>query len=684
MEHTLFPARTGAATALIPFFRAVTLFLCVFGLTTRPVTSDGQETGPVVDNEKTGPAAISTPPPVEEVQSASAVTADAKPAAESKPASGGQPSDEDILRKMPELSTDYLRNLLGIYARLGNDKMSAALGAELKRRDPSGKIDVSPESITREAMEEDASPPNPNDALEDKIDALNRAEKYNEAIAMMEKWRAGQFKGKTFPFEIELGDAYGSIGNFEAARTAYKRAAGQNGATAEQKRLAQAGLVEIDKLEGIKIAYDLIGKKKPEAALAKAEAMRKQYPKDVDVELLYAQALVPNYHYLEALPMLEALKAKHFSKEPYPAQDALAEALRATGRLEDAKAAYEELAKDATVPAHVRAEAELAARDVWKLRADTIQGSTEFISEGEGDAALSRLHASSLIAPGLHAGVDAWYYDVELTKERSIRRASGDFLGAVAFVRKYLDDNLSYLEVRAGGGEHGELSWGVSAGREKTHEGVLGYELSVDFNNPALDSLQMIALNGIEDKAAGTVTIPLPGQFEATAGAWARRVEADGVELGDGYGAFLEIGRPIWENLKETSRLYAAYRADYERFDAKAISPGQAAALGYFGDPADGRFLGAELVEPRYHPHGFQLTYESQINPQLFHFLSAGLYFDFADEEWDYNFSAGLEYAITDTIDLILEGGYYSDGTGAASNDDSAVFTGSIGVRAYY
>ena len=163
-----------------------------------------------------------------------------------------------------------------------------------------------------------------------------------------------------------------------------------------------------------------------------------------------------------------------------------------------------------------------------------------------------------------------------------------------------------------------------------------------------------------------------------------RRVEADGTELGDGYGAFLEVGRPIWENLKETSRLYAAYRADYEKFDAKAISPGQAAALGYIGDPADGRFLGAELVEPRYHPHGVQLTYESQINPQLFHFLSAGLYFDFADEEWDYNFSAGLEYAITDTIDLILEGGYYSDGTGAASNEDSAVYSGSIGIRAYY
>jgi tetratricopeptide (TPR) repeat protein len=594
------------------------------------------------------------------------------------------PSDEAILKRLPELSTDYIRNLLGVYARLGNADMSKSLTAELNRRNPGGaNEEETPESIASEAMDIDNDPPNPYEAIENQIDAVMSAQKYAEAIVLMEKLRAGQFSGKPFPFEIELGDAYGSTGNFEGARAAYTRAASAPGASSEQKKLAQAGLVEIEKLESLKIAYDLIDQKQPEEALRKAEALRNKYPEDIEVQLLYAQALVPNYHYLEALPMLEAIKAKHFVGKPYPAQDALAETLRASGRLDDARAAYDELSRDNTLPEHIRAEAVIASRDVAKMRSKTLQGSAEFLSEGEGDAVFFRGHASAPIAPGLHAGVDAWYYDISLSSERSLRQTSGDFLGAVGFVRKYLDDNLSYLEARAGGGDHGDATLGFTIGKEQTYLGVLGYDLSVDVNTPALDSLQLIALNGIEDRVGGNVVVPLPGRFEMSAGAFGRTVEADGADLGSGWGAYFEVARPIWENVKHTSAVTVAYRADYESFEADRISDRDVSRLGYAGEPADGRNLGEELIEPLYHPHGLQVTYESRVTQSLFYYVSTGLFFDFADEEWDYNLSGGLEYALTDMIDLVLEGGYYSDGTGA-SNDDSEVFVGTIGIRSFY
>lgn len=598
-------------------------------------------------------------------------------------ASSGVPSDEAILKRLPELSTDYLRNLLGVYARLGNGAMSKALTDELNRRNPAGAPPITIDSAANDPLDGESEPPNPHEELENRIDGLMTAQKYDAAIALMEKQRNGAFSGKAFPFEIDLGDAYGSTGNYEAARTAYRRALDQKGASAEQKKLAQAGLTEIEKLEGLKVAYDLIEKKQPEAALEKAEAMRQKYPEDVDVQLLYAQALVPNYHYLEALPMLESLKARHYAGKPYPAQDALAECLRATGRLDDAVSAYQELAADQTVTERVRQEATAAIKDVSRLRGPTVQANMEIISEAEGEGLFWRTHALAPVAPGLHAGLNAWYYDISLSSERSLRQSSGDFLGAVAVVRKYLDDRLSYIEARAGGGSHEDATWGVTYGREQTHLGVLGYDISVDFNIPAMDSLQMIALNGIEDRVAANVQVPLPARFELLAGASARRVEADGADLGDGWAAYLEVNRPIWENATNTSSVYLAYRADFERFDAARLSDREVSRLGYAGEPADGRLLGSELIEPRYHPHGLQVTFESRVNPSLFYYLSSGLYFDFSDEEWDYNFTGGVEFALTDMIDLVVEGGYYSDGTGA-SNDDSEVFVGNIGLRTFY
>lgn len=609
-----------------------------------------------------------------------------KPEPQEKPAelsSSDLPSDDAILNRLPELSTDYVRDLLGIYARLNNEEMISKLSDEIRRRDPDGADPQTDAELARDAMNLGGNePPSPHEIMENKIDTLITAKKYPEVIAFMEKERTTTFKGKTFPFEIELGDSYASQGNLSAAREAYTRAQNGKGTSAANKALAQKALVELDKLEAVLAGYELIKERKHAEALKRAEELRAKYPKDVEVQLFYAQALVPNYHYLEALPMLEDIKAKHYKGQPFPGEDALAESFRAVGRFDDALKSYTALATDTTVPAHVREEAETALREVSHERAATVQADLEILSENEGDALLGRVRASAPIQPGLFGGVRAWAYDVELSDERSLRQSSGDFLGAVAFVRKYLDDNLTYLEGRVGGGAHGDVTWGASYGKESPYVGVLGYDISIDGNVPAIDSLQMIALNGVEDKIEGTLIAPLPGRFEASTGLWGRRVKADGADLGNGWGAFFEVGRPIWENVTQTKQVYLGYRAEYEQFDADRISERQVRQLGYNGDPAEGRLLGADLVEPKYHPHGLQLSYEAQVNTRLYGYVGTGLFFDFSDEEWDYNFTAGFDYSLSDSVDLVIEGGYYSDGTGA-SNDDSEVFVGTIGIRAF-
>ena len=159
------------------------------------------------------------------------------PAATNDPKS--LPSDEAILKRLPEFSTEYVSDLLGIYARLENKAMVAALTNELRRRDPDGNLPLSDADIANAAMDMSNDPPSPHEALENQIDALILGKKYTEAIALMEKQRAGQFSGKSFPFDTDLADTYATVGNLSAAREAYQRAANARGSTPEQKKRAE-------------------------------------------------------------------------------------------------------------------------------------------------------------------------------------------------------------------------------------------------------------------------------------------------------------------------------------------------------------------------------------------------------------------------------------------------------------
>jgi Flp pilus assembly protein TadD len=528
----------------------------------------------------------------------------------------------------------------------------------------------------------DDDPPSPYDHLENQIDALVSQRKYTEAIDFMEKLKRENLGGNPYYFEVDLGDAYASIGNFEEARISYQRVADSGNYPPETKKKAEAGLVEVAKIEGIKESYDLIEANKAELALAKAGELRSAHPEDVEVEMLYAQALVSNRRHREALPALEMIKRTHYMGQAFPAQDAMAESLLATGRLEEAKAAYDELAVDPTVKPSVRQEAIRASSDIDEMKGAGVALNIELLSEGEGDGSFFRAEARAPVGADTLAGVKAWYYDVDLSEERSIKQDSGDFLGAVGFARHYLAGGLTYAEGRVGGGEHGDATWGVSYGKERTVPSVYGYYLTADVNLPALDSLSMVALNGVEDRVKGEVAGPLIGRLEFVASLSLRRVDIDDIDIGDGVMAHLEIGQPIWENADQTASLNLAYRADYEEFDSEQVSARQLARFGMSADPGESIDLGSELVEPLWHPHGLYMSYERQMTDWMFFYTGGGLFYEFAYENFIWEFSVGTEMALNSKVDLVIEGAYYSEGTSASRGD--GVVVGTAGLRMFY
>ena len=93
--------------------------------------------------------------------------------------------------------------------------------------------------------------------------------------------------------------------------------------------------------------------------------------------------------------------------------------------------------------------------------------------------------------------------------------------------------------------------------------------------------------------------------------------------------------------------------------------------------------LGEDLIAPEYHPHGLYLGYEARLNEKLDLYSEAGLAYEFSDSEYDYNFTLGAEYGIRDQLDLVIEGAFYSNGTGAGNNE-SKVLVGKIGLQGYF
>lgn len=595
------------------------------------------------------------------------------------PSTSELPSDQAIMDRISEFSTAYLRDLLGIYARLRNEEMTTALSGELRRRDPGNALPRSDDLLRAQAMDLETSPPSQEETLDDLIDRLISAERNAEALELMEKERATTFRNRIFPFELELGDAYATAGNLLSARGAYGRAL----ASPTRSGLAREGLAELDRLETIEAGYQLMARNRDAAALKYAENLRQQSPDDIEVRLLHAEALVSNYHYMEALPMLEAIHSEHFTKAPFPARDALAECYRAIGRFDEAGTLYRTLAVDPSMPARERDDAIVDAREVGRMRTGNLHGDAEFLTENEGEGFMGHLRVSAPIGERNHAGVRAWAYNVSLSEERSLRQSSGSYYGATGFLRRYAGDNLHFIEGRGGGGDNGEASWGVTFGREAPCVGVLGFEVSADANLPAVDSLQLIALNATENRVEGSIILPLPYQLQLYASGWGRQVQADGADLGEGWGASIELGRILWENETETRQIHVAYQGYYESFDASRLSENEVGRLGFAGDPAEGRLLGDDLIAPLYHPHGVFFSYETQATNRLYYWAGSGLFFNFGDNSAEYHVSAGLDWAFRDSLSFYLEGGYYSNGV-SAGNSESDVVVGTVGWRGFF
>lgn len=603
-----------------------------------------------------------------------------EPTAAATPKDTGVPSDEEILKKLADYDSTYLVDLWRIYLRLNNQTMVSALQEEINRRDPALS-----ETLRKEkAGEGDSGPyiPSPLEQIEDKIDKMMVAKKTSEAITYMESLRSSKFKGNFFPFEKDLADAYADAGRMDDARAGYMRVTEDPKYPDALRAEAKAQLLEIARLDAVKAGYALLEARQYKTAMAQAIELLGRYPNDPETKVFHAQALTANNRFTEALPILEKMRDTAFRGGQFPGWDALAECLQATGRLNEAKAAFERVAADPTEKPYDQAGARRQARYIERLRSNRITVDAEVLDETEGKAGFFAWEGITQQSDRIEVGVRGWMHDVSLTGDRDITPSDGTNWGAVA-EGTYRWENLFYSEAWAGGGNYDGLHWGIEVGREQVHPSQLGFLAGLEMNAPAIDSLQLVALEGLEDRAFVGVMAPLAPKISFTANASLRRVSAQGVELGDGFNAEINIEREMYQNREGTVRFTAAFRGEYRRFNSDTLADSEVRQLRFRGDAKEGRKFGDTLVEPEYAPQGIVLGTEVRLSDRVVVFAEAGVARDLSDNQFQYHGSVGVEVNLTKEWDLVMEGSYYSDGVTGVNNDGS-LWVATAGLRNYY
>ena len=599
-------------------------------------------------------------------------------------------SDEAVLDRLPALSTDHLTGLVGLYQRLGNQKMAAAVSAELNRRDPSGSTLAAATTQSGEGTQDwsssssdanDNQPDSPFDSIEDRADKLMQLGRPGEAVSVLEEAKTRLSKGRAFPLEAQLASAYLASGRKSEAVAGFQRVSTSKSYTSSTRAEANSELAKIRLSDDIARTYEALQTSDRKAALQHAHSLSAAHPGDRDVDLLLAQALTANGQYRESLPLIESLKNTTPAGQAFEGQADYADALYNTGQLDRARAEYEQVSQSLSETEAVRTEALATSNEIYEKTANSISNDTEYLNEAEGDRIYVEFDASAQVRKNIRIGAKAWHDRVELSDERSLREDSASNTGAYAFVRPKLGSS-HFMDVRIGGADHGELLYALAGGREPANDLFWGWQAGYYGNHAADNSLQLIALNGREDRLAASITGPLPFGMKLSARTGVRRVYAEDAELGDGWFADLEIGRTIWQDKSNRRSLYLAYQSSYENFDARKLSASEVRSLGLI-DETGGELIGNEFLEPRYHPHGFNISFSHSINDRLDSYLATGANYDFADSEIDWSITAGASYRLAEHLELLFDLGYYSDGT-AAANDSSEVVVANLGVRYFY
>ena len=490
--------------------------------------------------------------PKEQIRSA------ALPSVKSKASPLGT-NEQNIVKNLPSMNTEQLREMAEVYTRVGNQRMAQMLIGELTRRDP--------KAADLATLEADLLPSEAEDDPEaNRAQELFAAGKPGEAATVLQRLKAEKYRGKTFRYQQDLAYALAESGQEAAAQTAFQELLRNGVATAEEKTDARKTLASMALEAMMAKGQAALTARDARRAMEVANQLLAKNPQDADGMALKVGAMSITGHGAEAIQMLETLRSQAGSTL-FVHQKTLADAYYDAQQIDAAEAAYKVVLANNAYSAEDRGEARARLADMHRERLIT-QGE-RFLRSGKTSKAEAVLAQLELERP-VHPDTQTFKAAV-LNKQHRYAEARELLESMLKDARRPFDANVELGDSYANTG-----NWSGAAAQYAAAEN--------DPKNPPLERFDA-ARTGREmlSRYRPTVSTNYDAESGAIGNVWHTATEGS---TGDVGGGNVFLVRANWDQVYlQGARSIARREAD--RFQAE-LAYRRLIANGFFGEASVG------------------------------------------------------------------------------------------------
>jgi hypothetical protein len=467
--------------------------------------------------------------------------------------------EQTIVKNLPSMNLEQLREMAEVYTRVGNQRMAQMLIGEITRRDPKA-TDLA--TLQADLLPDGAE----DDPAATKAQELYAAGKSAEAAAVLQKLKNEKYRGQQFRYQQDLAYALMESGQEAAAQAAFQELLRSRTATSEERADAKKSLagMALDALQAKGQAA--LTARDARQALEAAEQLLAKNPNDPEAMALKTAALSLTGHNAEAIALLESLRAKA-GKGRFPHQKALGDAYYDAQNLAAAEAAYQVILDQPGYDAEDRVDARTRLADMNRDR---------LLLQGERALIAGKISRAETIAVQLelerpvHPDAKAFRAAV-LNKQRRYSEAKAILESMLADAKHPFEANVELADTYANTG-----NWAGAAAQYAVAE-----------NDPRNAPTERFDAARMGREMLGRYRPTVTTNYEAESGGegnvWRAATEASTGDLGGGN---IFMVRGNWDQIYlKGERAIARQEAD--RFQAE-LAYRRLIANGFFGEASVG------------------------------------------------------------------------------------------------
>lgn len=517
--------------------------------------------------------------------------------------------------------------------------------------------------------------PDNTDAVLLRADVLSESGHPDQAVVVLQKLKAASRSKGPFADELALASALQDAGREEEARVSFEIVAKGSSFSDEDRKLARSALAEMEVQRQLAEGDKELDAGHGQKALELAEAALKIDPANEEAKSLKGRALAETGHPHEAVAILGLLKSSTPVGKRFDGQTDFASALMADHQFYESLAAYQEIEDHKDI--YKADELTSAKEQITELRDNSLAGGNVEFTGGsfeEGELFRSESHFSTARFGRLRYSLDTDWEHVKLDRKQFHVEKESDRFTSLIGLNAVWNEHYS-SDFHLGGYKDGIVA-GAGIIYHPTPRAT--FSLHANYNDPARDTLLLMAMDGRQHDLTANITIPIGKHFIIESVSQARRVELNGTNIGNGLGTETQFR---WHPITNEDNIYLGYTLEYRDFsgDERAFDR---EARAYLGRHAASLRDVTDLIPEQVNRHALQAHGEVKLNSTLTADASAEIAWRQESKLVEYGATAGLQWQVSRKTCITARVEYYSGGSGP--NSGAGVILASLGAKWYW